>query len=97
MQHPQKTNLRASMLGVPCNRLEGLRHRLTQQRIHWARILQRQRAQWTGEGKNDVAVGHVQEFTLSSREPSGLRTALTLGAVPSAARVIADHLMPTVR
>jgi hypothetical protein len=45
VQHTQKAELRTQMLGIPRNRLEGLRHRLKQQSIHRARILQRQRAQ----------------------------------------------------
>ena len=85
MQHPQKADLRTSMLGVSRNRLEGLRHRLKQQRIHRARILQRQGTQGTREGKNDMAVGRSQELALAGREPSGLCTALALGTVPIAA------------
>ena len=50
MQDPQKADLRTQMFGISGNRAEGLRHRLKEQRIHRARILQRC-TQLTRQGK----------------------------------------------
>src|SRR5687767_4360204 len=43
-----------------------------------------------------MAIRDGQEFPLPRREPGGLGTALTLGAVPIAARIIAEFLVATV-
>jgi len=42
-----------------------------------------------------MTVGHLQELTLTSREPGRLSAPLALGAVPIAAGVVADFLVAT--
>jgi hypothetical protein len=92
MQDREKPDLSASVLGITRNRLERHGNGLKQQTVHHARILQGEGTERCRQGKNHVAVGDVQEVPLARSEPSSLGTALTLGAVPIATRVIADLL-----
>jgi hypothetical protein len=84
------------MLGVPRNRLERRGNGLKQQTIELTRMWQREGAEPSREGKDHMAVGDVEALALPRREPRGLGTTWTLGAVSIAARVIADLLMPAL-
>ena len=84
------------MLGITGYRLERLGHSLKQQAVHHARILQGEGTQLGREGKDDMTVGHVQEFPLAGCEPGRLRASLTLRAVAIPAGIITDLLVATV-
>jgi hypothetical protein len=84
------------VLGITGNRLECLGHGLKEQGVDHARILQGEGTEWGGEGKDDMTVGHIQEFPLTGCEPGRLSAPLTLWAVAIPAGVIADLLVATV-
>src|SRR5215471_21698507 len=96
MQDAEKPDLRAQMLGIMRNGLEGLGHGLKQQGIDYTRILQCQRTELGREGKDDMAVGHRQDLPLPRRQPGSLGTPLALGAVPIPTGIIAHLLMATM-
>jgi hypothetical protein len=96
MQDAEKPDLRAQMLGIMRNGLEGLGHGLKQQGIDHTGILQRKGTELGGEGKDDMAVGHLQDLALPCRQPGGLGWSLALGAVPIPTGIIADLLMATM-
>src|SRR6185369_9774212 len=72
MQDAEKPDLRAQMLGIMRNGLEGLGHGLKQQGIDHTGILQREWTERGGQGKDDMAVGPLQDLALPRRQPGGL-------------------------
>ena len=95
MQDPEQADLGTQRLRVTRNGLEGLGHRLKQPSRDHMRILQGERTELSREGKDHMAVGHLQHFLLPRRQPGGLGTPLACGAVPIAARVRTDLFMAT--
>src|SRR5262249_18015752 len=85
-----KAALRAQMLRVTCDGLEGLGYRLEQQGIDDPGILEGERPELGRQGKDHMAVRDLEYFLFPCGQPGGLRTPLALGAVPIAARVSAD-------
>ena len=84
------------MFGITGNGLQGLRHGLKEHSIDYTRILEGEGTELGRKSKDDVAVGDVEELTLTGSKPSGLGTALAFGAVPIPAGIIADLLVTAV-
>jgi hypothetical protein len=89
-------DLGPEMLGVAGDIEETLRHGAKEQAIEQARIVQNERAEVLGQGKDGVLVGRLQHFALSLGEPSGTGDTLTFWAAPIAAGVISASLMAAV-
>jgi hypothetical protein len=96
VEHREAPYLGPEMLGVPSDILERLRHGTTEQPVEEAGVLQRQRPEVVRQGKDDLAVGGLEEFLLAGGEPRGLRGAMTFGAAAVPARVGRLDLVPTV-
>ena len=88
VQHGEAPNLRAEMLGVSGDVLEGLRHGAKEQAIEVAGVLERQGPQVVRQGKDHMGVGRLEHLPLPGGEPRGLRGAMTFGAAAVAAGVI---------
>jgi len=85
---------RSEVPGVGADRLEGVRRRPEEEGIHEAFVLQSQRRNRFGDGEDDVEILAVEEFRVARLDPPRTRQGLTLGAVPIAARVVGDALVP---
>jgi hypothetical protein len=96
MQDRHAANLGAEMFGVAGDIDKALRHGAKEQAIEQARIVQDERTEVLGQGKNGVFVGRLQHFTLPLGEPSSTGDALAFWAVPVATGIISASLMSTV-
>ena len=76
MQDAEKPDLGSQVFRITGNGLERLGDRVKQQTIHLTRIMQREGTEGSWEGKDHVAVWHLQKVTLAGRQPGGLRTPL---------------------
>ena len=88
MQHREEPDLRPQMMRIVCHRQEGLSHGLKEEVIHYPRVLEREWAEERREGQHHMHLGNVEQLRCTGREPSGLRPAWTLGAMPIAPGVI---------
>ena len=84
------------MLGIASDIEKALRHGAKEQAIEWARIVQDERAEVLGQGKNGVLIGRVEHFALSLGKPCGPGDALAFWAVPVATGIISASLMAAV-
>jgi hypothetical protein len=96
MQDRHATDLGAEMLGVAGDIDKALRDAAKEQAIEGSRIVQDERAEVLGQGKNGVLVGRLQYFALSLREPSRTSDALAFWAVSVATGIISTSLMAAV-
>src|SRR5262245_26214698 len=96
MEHGQATDLRAKMLRVPGDVLEGLCHSTQEHAVEDAGILQAQGAESVWQRKHHMDVGDIEPLTFPRGEPGHLGGPLTLGAVAIATGVRADRLIATV-
>jgi hypothetical protein len=89
MEDRQTANVGPEMLRIPRNSHEGLGDRLKEEGIEGTRILEGEPIEDVRQGKDDMEVGHIEELTLSGRQPGRLGRALTLGTVPIPTRIVA--------
>jgi hypothetical protein len=95
MEDSHATDLGPQMLGITGDVQETLGDGAKEQAIEQARIVQDERAEVLGQGKNGVRVGRIENFTLSVGEPSGLGGQVTFWATAVPARVIRLLLVAT--
>jgi hypothetical protein len=96
MQHGEESDLRPQMVWIAGHGQEGLGHRLKEKGIQHPRVLKREWAEGMREGKHPMDIGDVEQLRVASREPSRLRPAWTLGAMPIATGVIGDLQVATL-
>jgi hypothetical protein len=96
MKDRHAADLGAEMLGVAGDIDKALRHGAKEQTIEQAWMVQDERAEVLGQGKNGVFVGRLQHFALPLGEPRGTGDALAFGAVPVATGIISASLMAAV-
>src|ERR1700746_3998372 len=90
VQYGGDTDPRAEALGIACDREGGLGRRLHQQVIDDALVLVGDGTQLARQRVDDVKIRHRQELRFAVGEPSARGCALTLWAMPVAARVVRD-------
>ncbi len=95
MEDRHATDLGAQMLGIAGDIQEGLGHGAKEEAIEQARIVQDERAEVLGQGKNRVLVRRVQNFALAIGEPGGLGHAMAFWAAAVATRVVSRALVAT--
>lgn len=96
MEDRHAADVSPEMLGIASDIEKALRHGAKEQAIEWARIVQDERAEVLGQGKNGVLIGRVEHFALSLGKPCGPGDALAFWAVPVATGIISASLMAAV-
>ena len=94
VEDAQHADLRAEMPRVGGDLAERRRARLEEPRVQARAVPIGQRQQRMREREDDVHIRHVEQLALARVEPALPRLRLALRAVPIAARVIGDGLMP---
>ena len=95
VQHTDHPGLRPKMFGVEAKLHHRLLGSLEQYVIELFRIRQAQSIQLFRQGEHHMEVRHGQQIFLSLQYPTLAVSALTLGAMPVATRVVGDALMST--
>jgi hypothetical protein len=88
VQNAEEADLRAQVLRVCCNRLQGLGSRSKQEVVHLTLVLQAQLSKRFWQRKDDMKIFARQEFSLTFFQPFGSTQGLTLGAMAIRARVV---------
>jgi hypothetical protein len=96
MQYRENPDVCAQVVRIARHSQEGLGHGLKEEGIQPPRVLQREWAEGMREGKHHRDVGDVEQLRVAGREPGGLRSAWTRGAMPLATGVIGDLHVPTL-
>ena len=94
VQDAEQSNVSSQVPGVAGDLKECRGTGAEEQVVEQPLVLQHQCGQLMGQSEDDVEVRHGQQLGGTRCQPSGACVALTLGAVPVAARVIGDGLMP---
>src|SRR5438552_2418209 len=81
VQNAEKADLRAQVLRICCNRLQGLSSRSKQEVVHLTLVLQAQLSERFWQRKDDMKIFARQEFSLTFFQPLGSAQGLTLGAM----------------
>ena len=89
MEDGQASQVGTEMLGIAGNIQEGLGDSAKQQGIEHTGILEDQRTQRLGQGKDRVHIRRVENILLLLGEPGGLGGPMAFGTMPVTARVIA--------
>jgi hypothetical protein len=92
----EKADVGTEMLGIGGNFDQCFRAAAEQQTIDHCFVLQGQRRQLMGKREDDMRIRCGEQFTMSRRQPAVARLALTLWAVPVAARVERDGTMAAI-
>ena len=90
MQNPEKSNVRAQVLGIACDGEQGLRGGAEQDGVHDRFVLKGEGGNLLGEREDHVKVLDRQQLRLALLQPLGPRQALTFWAMSVAAGVVAD-------
>src|ERR1700692_1724335 len=93
MEHREEADLGSEMLGVEGNLQKRLGAGPEQQVVEELLVLQHQRRELVGKGKDDVEVAACEQFFLASDEPTVTSCDLTLWAMPIATGVEDDGTM----
>src|SRR5215471_21357154 len=96
MEHGGKPDAGAEMLGVGRDGDQGLGGGLEQQVIDDRLVVIGDVGDRSGQGEDDMEVGHGQKFGLAVGQPLLRSNSLALGAVPVAAGVVGDAQMGAV-
>ena len=94
---PQARRPRPQVPGVGGHFEEGFRGGPHQQAVHLTGVVQRDRAESTGEREDDVEVRCVEQVGCLGLQPSRGGRGLALGAMAVATRVVGDFLVPALR
>ena len=90
MKHRRHADPGAQMLGIGGNGEHGLGRRLEQEAVDQGLVLPGDGANRRRQREHHVVIGQRQKLGLALRQPLARGGALTLGAMPVAARVVAD-------
>ena len=93
VKYAKEADLCSEVLGVTGHLEHGFGASPVEQVVDESLVAEGQRRELMGKGKDDVEVGHGQQFCRALPEPLGTRVSLALGAVPVATRVIRNGLM----
>ena len=97
MEHAEEADLGAEVAGIAGDLQQGFGAGVKQQVVDQPFVLQGQRSEFPRQGEDDMDVAGGQQFPFPRLEPAQAGVALTLGAVPVAARVVRDGGMSAVR
>src|SRR5207253_9263668 len=97
MEHAEETNLGSQVAWIAGDLQQSCSTGVKQQVIDQPFILQGERSQFPRQREDDVHVAGGQQLAFPRLEPAQASVALTLGAVPVAARVVRDDGMSAVR
>jgi hypothetical protein len=89
MKDREKANVSAEMHRIARNGQQGVGHSLEEEGIQRTGVVEGQRMERVGQGKDDREGGHLEELPLSGCEPGSLRHPLTRGTVAIPTRVVA--------
>ena len=97
VEDTEKADLGAEMLGIGGSLDQCFRAAAEQQTIDHCFVLQGQRRQLMGKSEDNMRIGCGEQFGTARGQPAIARLALTLRAVPVAARIIGDGTMAACR
>src|SRR5215471_2161268 len=93
VENAEKADLRAQVLRICRDRLQGLGCCSEKQTIDLPLVLQAQLGEGFWQCKDDMKIFARQEFSLTFFQPLGSGQRLTLGAMPVRARIIGISLV----
>ena len=96
VQHGGEADAGAQMLRVGGDGDEGLGGGPEQEVVDRSLVLERDRADRSRQGEDDVIIGNRQKLRLAVFEPLPRRRRLTLGAMPVAAGIVGDAFVRAV-
>ena len=96
VEHTEETDLGSQVTGIASDLQQSCSAGMKQQVVDQTFILQRERSQFPRQSEDDVHVADGQQLSFPRLKPAPARVALTLGAVPVAARVVRDDGMSAV-
>jgi hypothetical protein len=72
MQDREKANVSAEMHRISRNGQQGVGHSLEEEGIQRTGVLEGQRMERVGQGKDDMKVGHIEDLAFPGGQPGSL-------------------------